>query len=142
MMSSVSFFLYCDGVQAQGALPQMSINVLNPKIVFTPMFIPGQYSFSVVIGIVGLDVEEEDHKYQYIFSGPNGEEIINSGEFMTQRPIGNPFKLPPDKRGGMISLDFKNVIMNENGVYSSEIICDKESLGKYPIYVKGMNDNE
>lgn len=140
-MPYVSLFVYSDGTKTENH-PQPEMHIINPKIIFTPMFIPGQYSFDVTVGIMELDTEKEEHTARYTFSGPDGGIIINSGGIRLQKTEQPQKNLPPDMRGGIISLDFRNVILNKNGTYKSEVFCDGESLGDFPISVRGINTPE
>ena len=141
-MPKVSMFVYAEGsqinVNPQG---EQQILIINPQLVFTPMFVPGQFSFSINLGIMEIDLDVE-HVVRLIFWGPNDKTKSLADTADTVRiPIqkDNPKKLPPDMRGLMLNMDFKNVILAENGTYLTEVYIDNVKFEEFPIKVKGQN---
>ena len=44
--------------------------------------------------------------------------------------------LPNEARGIILSMELRNAILREEGMYSTEIVLDGKNLGEYEIYVK------
>lgn len=143
IMAKVSMFVYAEGsqmnVNQQG---EQQILIVNPQIVFTPMYIPGQFSFSINLGISEIDLDIE-HIVRLVFWGPNDKvkalvDTMDNARVPIQ--TSNPKNLPPDMRGLMLNMDFKNVVFSENGTYFTEVYLDNIKLGdNFPIKVNGQN---
>lgn len=142
IMPKVSMFVYAEGsqmnVNQQG---QQQMLIVNPQIVFTPMFVPSQFSFSMHIGFTEIDLDKE-HIVRLVFWGPD-DEVTSLVDTMSDVRIpiqtDNPKNLPADMRGLIMNMDFKNVIFSVNGTYSTDVYLDGEKLGSFPIKAKGQN---
>jgi hypothetical protein len=140
MPPSIAAFLYSDGVRQEIQNQQPSMSIINPRIVLTPMFIPGQHSFAATFGVIEI---ETGHTIQYTFKNQIGEEqLLDSGKITLPDLPEDQLKLPPEMRNAVLCLDFKNVVFKENGTYISEIFYDGASIGIFPIQVRGVNTSE
>jgi hypothetical protein len=141
-MPRISTFMYADGFGIQN-LPQGQLALLtNPQHIFTPQFVPGQFSFSTIIGILDCDFTKE-HRIRGIFKDPKGNAVIDTGSTTVIMPA-DPKKsnIPPELLGAILNFDFRNVVLSKDGEYETEIFLDDISLGTFPILVKGLNNNE
>ena len=141
-MAKVSMFVYAEGsqmnVNPQG---QQQMLIVNPQVVFTPMFVPSQFSFSIHVGITGIDLDSE-HIVKLIFWDPSDKttplvDTKNDARIPIQTDRSK--KIPADQRALMLNMDFKNVIMATNGTYTTDVYLDDDKLGSFPIYVMGQN---
>ncbi|NNU94844.1 hypothetical protein ETC01_17315 [Geobacillus sp. NFOSA3] len=136
-MPRVSTFMYCESTEINPNTGQMRINV--PMHIFTPAFVPGMFSFSVVFGLLGIEINP-NNTFRVRFVSPNNEAIIDTNDlpFPTPNPNDNVRNLPPEMRGMIFNFDFRNVVFRQNGQYKTEIFVNGDKLGEFPIDVKGV----
>lgn len=131
-MAYISSFTYCDSIQME-MTPQGPRNQLvNPLQVLAPIAIPGNYSFAIVCNIAGFDVEKENSvRIQFVSSS---NKILNdTGDIKFQVPI-EQIKL--DKPSVMqFNLDMRNLILHEEGLYSTKVSVNGNQIGEYKIQV-------
>ncbi len=139
MGAKVSTLFYCLGTDKQGDI-NAPLNAVGILPALTPEFIPSAFSFSIVIGIVGIK-DDKVHTMDIIFKDNYGNPLVEA------KSINLPFNdanatgldLPIEASGIMLGMDLKNVILKENGMYSTSVTFDGVHLGDYDIYVKGKN---
>lgn len=135
-MASVSTFMYCEGAQI---IPQANgenkMHIQGPMHIFTPPYVPGLFSFSVVFGLLDIDLENE-RSFRLTFGPTEGPPLIDT-DWITIPKNNDPIKnsLPPEMRGFMMNLDFRNVNFTQPGLYRSEVFFNGKKLGEYPIMV-------
>lgn len=138
-MPEISTFMYVDGsFNETDSTGQQRLHLVSPMHIFTPVFVPGTLSFSVVFGILGID-NEKSHNLDFVFHNPTTKENLVEIK-QIHLPVNNDpgvNGLPKDLRGVMLNLSFQNVVFRNDGEYFSEIFLDNESLGKFPISVHG-----
>jgi hypothetical protein len=137
-MPHVSMFMYCENATNDMTPQGPKLNITGPLHILTPMFVPGMFSFSIVFGILDLETDI-DHAIRVIFrSSVAGEEhLIDTGKDILIPRNSEKNDLPKDMRGLMMSLDFKNVVFRSEGLFLTEVLFDGESLGQFPIKVRG-----
>lgn len=117
-----------DGVTANNILP-----VLNPE------YIPGLFSFSVIITILGVDTKIP-HKLLLKLLSPAGENIVDFPPLdmpIIDEPDSN---LPSEYRGINMAIDWNNVNFKSSGLYKLAVDVDGFDIGSKEIYVKGKNE--
>ena len=105
----------------------------------TPAFIPGMFSFSIVFGVLDVDLGKA-HLLKCTFNSSIEEErlIVDTGDIPLQiLDQGIDKKLPKEMHGFIFAIDFRNATVRNDGNYYTEIFLDGNSLGKFPIIVKG-----
>lgn len=138
-MPIITTFMYSEGTFNEAIPNGQRLHIVSPLLNLIPAFIPGTLSFSVNFGILDIDMEKE-HNIQLKFVNSSNEEdvIVDTNEIPF--PIVNDpqmIELPPDMRGIMINVGFQNVVFRTEGTYKTIVYFDGESLGEYPIKVKG-----
>jgi hypothetical protein len=129
----LSTFVYAESIQkGQDGKPQ----VVAPMHIFVPQFIPSMFSFSVFLGILGVDTKIE-HEFRFKFKDPQGTVVYDSGNMKIFNPNAESEDLPIDMRGFVASLDFRNIPLRHEGKYVSQVFIDGECIGEVPIKVKG-----
>lgn len=139
-MPHISTFMYCEDAIDNKSPDGNKLSLNNPFIVFRPLFIPSQFSFGVVMGIIGLDFEEKQN-LQVKFSSPNDDVILDTGVIDLDLALTIPDKesnLPPEFRGAIMNLNFRNVPLRVEGIYRSDVFINSELLGQFPIMTKGI----
>ncbi|MFB9859611.1 DUF6941 family protein [Salinicoccus siamensis] len=133
-MPKITTFVYAEEISNTR---DNKLNIVNPLNVFRPAFVPGMFSFSVVIGIIGLDVTQGKHTLRIKFYGEDQKEtpLIDTGYVPLEDVPTGPLSLPSELRGMMGSMDFRNVVMKSEGVYITEVFVDGDLLGEFPIHV-------
>jgi len=137
-MAYVSTFVYSDSVQTELGPNGPKQTIVTPLIHFSPMFIPGNFSFAVTYGIMDLR-ENSNHELQFIFKSPVNEQLlIDSGNVQINvgpNLTGN--NMPEHAQGVIVQMDFRNIAFRVEGIYKSEVILNGKSLGEFPIPVYG-----
>ena len=137
-MAKISSFIICDTIvnlmTPQGdSVPQL----VSPQPVLRPPFIPGSFSFGISIGVIDVEFQEVN-TIKVIIVSPKGEETYNSGEINLES-IPQDELLPKEYQGFILSIDVRNMIIDQDGVYSVEIFVNNESVGRreIPVFRKG-----
>ncbi len=130
-MARVTNFIYCmnsfsteEGANAMGVLTS-----------FSPQYIPGEFSFSVLCSIV--DIEEGNHKINLIFIDPKDKILLNiTGNIQF---IKDDSTIPSEYSGINVCANLMNVLMEESGLYRTIVQIDEDDCGSFEIFVKGKN---
>ncbi|MCI9271828.1 MAG: hypothetical protein HFH11_11915 [Dorea sp.] len=136
MEAKVTTFLYCLGTTNMEG-DSAPINAMGVLQILTPEFIPSTFSFSIILGIRGID-NSCNHVLDIIFKDSNGNSLVearNISVLSEQFKSGN-LDLPKEQRGIMLGMDMRNVIIKQEGVYYTEIFFDGKRLGAFDIYAK------
>jgi hypothetical protein len=139
-MAKITTFLYASNVIQDNNAKTPIFNVITPLQVIVSAFIPTTYSFSVVFGIRDFDILM-NHNIKLEFCSPEDNKVLIDLIFdVPQFPeISN---LPDDYKGFIATANFQNVLINQKGVYNTNIFFDGEILGSYEIYITKANENE
>lgn len=137
-MAYITTVVYCESAQNEMTPQGPKLHLIGPMQVLTPMFIPGMFSFSILIGIQDFKLDIP-HTIRFVFKGPKEGEppILDTSDITMPVQPKNP-TLPDDMQGAMMNMDFRNVVIRSEGEYFSEIFFDGESLGKFPIKAKAV----
>lgn len=131
-MAKVSAFLYCDSIENLMTPMGPKLTISNPLQVFTPAYIPGNFSFGILLGIIGFDTKAK-HNLRILFKYRETEKVIFDTNII-EFPIQAESKFPTDLDGTMINMDLRNVVIEKPGEYFTEVIFDGEKIGEYPIW--------
>lgn len=137
-MAELKNFIYCvsaERVQTPDGKGD-TINAMGVLSALTPEFVPGAFSFSIIFSVLDFKMDE-DNKIQIIFKSENGKELVNTGVIQLPPLPEGDIKLPKEYSGLNMSMDFRNVIFEEEGVYSTQVLFNDVQLTDCPIYVKG-----
>lgn len=139
-MYTLTNFIYC--LNAERAITKNgkgeNINAIGVLSALIPEFVPGTFSFSIIFSVLGVNVSKQN-TIQILFY-KEGEEnvLVDSGlvnlPTMTET---DTVGLPDEYVGLNMSMDFRNVIFESEGVYNTRIYFNGELLGTNPVYVKG-----
>ena len=140
-MVRITTFTLCDSVNTQhGPQGQQTTQLVEPRIVLRPMFIPGNYSFGISIGVQGVNLHQQNRVSFQIFA-PNGDIVQNSGT--TDIPaFGQKDTLPPEFQGLVLNLDIRNLIVKEEGIYKLILYINEEPLAAQQIPIFRGVENE
>ena len=136
MDTQVSTFIYCLGTTNLDD-KNSPLNAMGVLPVLTPEFIPSTFSFSIVIGIRGID-DSCSHIMDIVFKNQDGDKLVEARnlaipmEQLQQRDLA----LPKEYSGIMLGMDLRNVIIRQEGAYYTEVFFDGKNLGEFDIYVK------
>lgn len=138
-MARLTNFIYCFNAERVPSTDGKgeSINAIGVLSALLPEFLPGMFSFSVIFSILDIDVSGNNN-IQIIFSKEeNRTPLVDSGIVALPSIVDEDIKLPNEYKGLNMSMDFRNVIFETEGVYHTEVFFNGELLAKNPIYVKG-----
>lgn len=133
-MSRISDIIFCmeaESIEGSGVTAHKILTALNPE------YVPGLFSFSIVITIIDLDYSK-GHKLQICFFDPSEEKVF---EVNGDTPIiEDDSNLPNEYKGLNIAMSWNNVNFKVSGIYKVKIFVDDVELGDKSIFVKGKND--
>ncbi len=139
-MGRLNNFIYCMNAERVSNEGKGDfINAMGVLSVLIPEFVPGTFSFSIVFSVLDIDVSK-NNSIQIVFSkNKDTNPLVNSGVIMIP-PVPDEdggVRLPNEYRGLNMSMDFRNVVFEEEGVYNTAVYCNGELLANNLIYVKG-----
>lgn len=133
-MVQVSDVIFC--LKATNAVGQgpCATNILTA---ITPEYVPGLYTFSVIITLIDIEVSVE-HKLTVDFDSPSGENVVHIDGILPV--MESESNLPKEYRGMNIAMDWTNVNFKASGEHTIKICIDGSSIQEKKIYVKGKNE--
>lgn len=133
-MPSISMFLACDSVGNITLQPGISSPQLTgPRSVLRPQYIPGAFSFGLAVGIIGVDTNVQNIA-RFKITNPGGTVIHDSGDSVFP-PIGINDPMPKEYQGFMLTLDIRNLPIEEEGVYTISLFINGANIGSMGIPV-------
>ena len=131
-MATVHDIIFClnaTNIGGQGASAHTILSAINPE------YIPGLFSFSTIITILGIDTTKE-HTLKLVFENDN--EPISTA--IGPLPIlDDQSNLPFQYKGINLSVNWNNVNLKKDGIYKLSVYIDDVELKYKEIYVKGKN---
>lgn len=114
------------------------LNIVNPQLLLTPTYIPGNFSFCVVVGV--QDVKPADSstntiKLKFELLTPKGKLLQQSAADL---PMSNTQNIPEQYQGFLMSFDLRNLPIEEEGAYVLKLYVDDVLIGdkEIPIFKK------
>lgn len=125
----IVFCLNATNNEGQGASALTILSVLNPE------YVPGLFSFSTVITILGLELDTE---YKMKVNLSKDDEVLGTieGSISLADDGGN---LPVEYKGINLSIDWNNINFKEQGECTLTVIVNEVQLREKRIFVKGKN---
>lgn len=128
-VNDIIFCLNSTNLPGQGACANTILSVLSPE------YIPGLFSFSVIITLLDLSPDKKQ-KMRVVFK--NDEEIV--GELEGPLPVfDEPCNLPQEYKGINLAIDWNNMNLKKDGIYTLSVYIDDEKVKDKEIFVKGKN---
>lgn len=142
-MAKLSTFIYClntEKIVAPDGKGE-SVNAHGILSNITPEFIPGSYSFSIIFTLLGIDVSKSN-LIRIQFGSTNGEEnLVDTGDIsLPPHEVANDYGFPKEYRGLTMSMDIRNVVLKNEGLYNTVVTVNGESFSDNEIYVKGKQN--
>ncbi|WP_415967735.1 DUF6941 family protein [Faecalitalea cylindroides] len=137
-MAQIVSFIYCDKIQQKIVNGQLQPQVVQPLSILSPINIPSNYSFSIVCAFNGINVNEKN-TLEVRFLSPIKRIVGSTGKINLEVDDKN------NKASSVsmtFNLDFHNIILSEEGEYTTEIDLNGTLLGSYSIEVKKASDNK
>ena len=137
-MIKLKNFVYCNNVE-RNQIPNggESLNAMGIVSALIPEFIPGSFSFSIVFSILGVDVTKSN-SIQIVFAQKdNNKTLVDTGTISIPPTTRDEHVLIPDDYFGFnMSMDFRNVVFEEEGVYYTKSVFTGIDIGQSDIYAK------
>ena len=133
-MAEIKNFVYCLNINTVEGRTDI-VGLLNT---ITPEYIPGLFSFSISFAL--LNIEEKEHSLVVKFRDPDGEVIAGIDNAVVPYKKDENSNLPDEQMGINVAAGLQNVNFKKSGLYSTEVILDGASIGKYYIFSKGKNE--
>jgi hypothetical protein len=133
-MAKLVSFVVCESINNMptanmGVVP----NVVAPQIAIRPQYIPGNFSFGMVVGIAGIDLHVTN-RMKFTIKDPAGTVLQDSGE--NELPIAPKDTVLPEKyQGFMMCMDIRNLAIPCEGEYVFSFYLNGECVGTQNIPV-------
>ena len=122
-MARLGNFIYCLNAERVPAVNGKgdTINAMGVLSALTLEFMPGTFSFSIIFSVLDADASQRN-EIQIIFSKEDTV-LIDSG-VISIPPIESTdnYDLPKEYKGLNMSMDFRNVIFKEEGLYQRKSV--------------------
>jgi hypothetical protein len=128
-------FMVCDSVGNTTLQPNVNVPQLTaPQAVLRPQFIPGNFSFGIAVGVIGVDLNK-NNEIQFTIKAPDGKTVQDSGKNIFPA-LNEEDVLPEEYRGLMLTLDIRNLVIEIDGIYTFSLWINDELIGErnIPIY--------
>ncbi len=113
--------------------------ILGPTLLLRPRQVPTEFSFSVVIGIRGLDLfRDTPPALAWTLTSPEGEVVFRAPPVslkMTSPPPNSP-PLPPEEANAIVGANIQNVRLPVQGHYRLTVTIDGERVASQEIPVR------
>lgn len=130
-ISDIIFCLRATNTDEQGACAMTVLTALSPE------YIPGLFTFSVIITVLDIEPEKE-HDITIDFISPTNEKVVH---IESQIPhIEDNSNLPQEHKGLNLAMDWNNINLKVSGLYNIQVAFDGILLQEKSIYVKGKNE--
>ena len=141
-MPEIKNFIYCMGTKsvARSGDEQTFTPIEGIQNCLLPDYLPGNYSFSVVFSL--LDLEPGEEYFVEVSFMYEKKEVARVEDIQLIGGTDNKYNVPEKFFGYQIAIDFRNVLLNEEGVYHTIVSLNGEEKGDYPIYVKAKQVSE
>ena len=129
--SDIILCLQAQNIEGAGVSANNILTALNPE------YIPGLFSFSIIVIIVDLN-RMEGHTCSVDLLDPSNESVIRmNGNIPILEDKSN---LPDEYKGLNLSMELNNVNFKRSGLYTFKVSIDEEEIGRKEFYVKGKNE--
>lgn len=128
-MARLENVIFC--LTATRSSNQISAN--NIMAVLTPEYIPGLFSFSVILTV--LDVEPNSKHMIYVKFIDQHQEVI--GEAKGEVILEDNSNIPSEYKGLNITINWTNLNIKTTGLYQLIVYWDTNQIGEKEIYVQG-----
>lgn len=139
-MAKLANFMYCINAERVPAVDGKgeSLNAIGVMSVLMPEFVPGTFSFSVIFSILDIDTSETN-VIRIVFLKEGEDNVLADSGIIALPPMSdtNGIDLPDEYKGLNMSMDFRNVVFETEGVYNTKILFNNQLLEDNLIYVKG-----
>ena len=106
-------------------------HIIAPTVALRPQFIPGNFSFAVSFGVTGINLNDTNTMKIQI-KKPSGT-VIQELSDSSLPVIQEKDTLPAEYQGFIGGLEFRNVVIDEEGCYEFVLYINGELVGKRPI---------
>lgn len=136
MDARITTFIYCMGTTNMEG-KNAPINAMGVLSILTPEYIPSMFSFSIIMGIRGID-DTCNHSLDIIFKDPLKHPLVEAKNVLisSEQLRTGDLTLPDEFKGLVLGMDLRNVILKQEGVYWTEVKLDGKLMGDFDIYVK------
>lgn len=132
-VQDIIFCLNAINRENEGASANVILSAINPE------YVPGLFSFSVIITVLDIDTSKE-HKISVYLKAPNEELVVDLNDVTVPSMPKQDSNLPKEYLGLTVALDLNNVNFRTSGLYNLDIIIDNQRLSGKSIFVKGKNE--
>lgn len=131
-VSDIIFCLKATNSAETGVNADRIVNVLNPD------YIPGLFTFSIIVMILDYDVTQT-HSLLLELSSPSNEQVVKLDTIIPSI-AGEPSNLPKEYQGVTFAIDCNNTNLKSSGLYKLTVTIDGLTVGEKEIFVKGKNE--
>lgn len=129
----VASFTYCEGVQRELSAKGVVSKVITPLNYIKPISLPSNYSFSLSFSLIFTYPIKNEPRVTIKFSSPSDEVLYKTNNISIAPQI--PQCKPNNPLCIQFVLDIRNVVLNAEGIYYTQIIVDDVVIGDFKIAV-------
>lgn len=135
-MDKITYFLICDTTNNAPMPGGMGLNVVNPQLLLMPTYVPGNFSFAIVIGVQDIDTSSPA-RVKFELLSPGNKLIYKSLEM--DLPGVDMNNVPSKYKGILMSFELRNVPIDEEGAYVLKLFINDQEVGQreIPIFKRG-----
>ena len=133
-MAKVSDIIFCLRATNTDETGASAMTILTA---LTPEYVPGLFTFSVIITLTDID-PAEDHHIAINFVNPSQENIVHIESPVPQ--VTDSSNLPSEYKGLNLAMDWNNLNFKTSGLYTLQVIFDDVLIQEKSIFVKGKNE--
>lgn len=131
-MAKIVTFMICDAINnIPSPSGEMIPQLVAPQIAVRPQFIPGNYSFSISVGVRDVDLKRVN-QIRFTITSPTGVILQDSGN-SDFPPTGKPDIIPLEFQGFTLSMDVRNIVIHEEGLYTFSLYINDIVIGTQEI---------
>lgn len=132
-MAKLVSFTLCDSINSVPASRGIVQMLVEPQLVLRPQYIPGNFSFSIALGVADLNLQTKN-EIRLVITNPKKKVVYDSGANAIPI-IKKDDSIPVEYQGVMMCVDIRNLPVECDGEYNISVFLNGECIAIKPIPV-------
>ena len=134
-MVKISMFMLCDAL----SLVKSQMTLISPKPILRPHFIPGNFSFSLCIGMSGIRPTTQT-KIGFYITDPHGD-VVHKFYSIPFEKDAKEEDIPLEAQSIMLAMDIRNIPVKLEGEYKFVLYVDGQEADSHGFYIYKKSDS-
>lgn len=130
-MAKLVSFTLCDSINSVPASRGIVQMLVEPQLVLRPQYIPGNFSFSIALGVADLNLQTKN-EIRLVIINPEKKVVYDSLPNILPI-IRKDDSIPKEYQGIMMCVDIRNLIVECEGEYIISISLNGECIDEKPV---------